>query len=154
MAHKRHQKAVDYETGHVIGYCRWILPDRLTGEWLEAQTPAVRSDKEKEYAGPFDNADFEYGAELDALDVPVVSLQNRRLELDYLAVHPDNKGHGIATLLAESGIAQAEQTGVNIFVLALRQHWASTNGLAPKCQANSCKTTPNMAARASMERTS
>ncbi|RYP10749.1 hypothetical protein DL765_008017 [Monosporascus sp. GIB2] len=39
-AHKSHQKVVDYEMGQIVGYRRWILPDRLTGEWLEAQTPA------------------------------------------------------------------------------------------------------------------
>jgi hypothetical protein len=48
-AQNRHQKVVDTETGAVLGYARWILPDRLTGEWLGAQTPAVSAREEKEY---------------------------------------------------------------------------------------------------------
>jgi predicted N-acetyltransferase YhbS len=40
--------------------------------------------------------------------------------LDYLAVHPENKGKGIATLLVESGIRAAERMGIDLFVLAFR----------------------------------
>lgn len=40
--------------------------------------------------------------------------------MDYLAVHPDNQRKGIATLLVESGIKQAEKLGLDIFVLAFK----------------------------------
>ncbi|GKT47216.1 uncharacterized protein ColSpa_07397 [Colletotrichum spaethianum] len=38
--------------------------------------------------------------------------------LDYLAVHPENKGNGVATALVENGMRLAEKTGVDVFILA------------------------------------
>lgn len=53
---KRHQKVIDIETGRVVGYARWILPDCLAkrnGVWLEAQAPEgtqiEREEWEKQY---------------------------------------------------------------------------------------------------------
>lgn len=43
--------------------------------------------------------------------------------LDYLAVHPENKGKGVATLLVESGMKQAEKLGLDIFILACKPAW-------------------------------
>lgn len=40
--------------------------------------------------------------------------------MDYLAVHPENKGKGIGTALVESGIQHAEKIGLPIFVLAFK----------------------------------
>jgi predicted N-acetyltransferase YhbS len=53
-------------------------------------------------------------------DVTKSSVPNRFTGLDYLAVHPDNQGKGIASALVQSGIRQAEQLGLDIFVLAFR----------------------------------
>lgn len=39
-------------------------------------------------------------------------------DLDYLAVHPDNQGKGIASGLVQSGIDKARELGLDIFVLA------------------------------------
>jgi predicted N-acetyltransferase YhbS len=35
-----------------------------------------------------------------------------------LAVHPENKGKGVATALVQSGMRQAEKMGLDIFILA------------------------------------
>jgi predicted N-acetyltransferase YhbS len=43
--------------------------------------------------------------------------------LEYLAVHPENKGKGIATLLVESGMKEAEKLGLDIFILACKPAW-------------------------------
>ncbi|KAI0603489.1 hypothetical protein F4775DRAFT_533908 [Biscogniauxia sp. FL1348] len=124
--HKRHQVVVDSETGSVVGYSRWILPDRLASEWPDAQTPAVSDREEKEYTEAFESADWSGRPGMDEIDVPVTAIKNKLLGrreymiLDYLAVHPDNWGHGIGTLLVEAGIAQAEKMGVDIFVLAYK----------------------------------
>lgn len=40
--------------------------------------------------------------------------------LDYLAVHPENQGRGIATALVESGMREAEKLGLDIFVTAFK----------------------------------
>ncbi|KAI5928538.1 hypothetical protein F4810DRAFT_644084 [Camillea tinctor] len=124
--HRRHQVAVDSETGKVVGYSRWILPVRLTSEWPDAQTPAASDQEEKEYTKSFESADWSGRPGMDEIDVPVTAIKKRLLELkeymilDYLAVHPDNGGRGIGTMLVESGIAQAERMGVDIFVLAYK----------------------------------
>jgi len=40
----------------------------------------------------------------------------QKLELEYLAVNPSNKGKGVATALVEAGMQQARELGINIFV--------------------------------------
>lgn len=40
--------------------------------------------------------------------------------LEYMAVHPDNQGKGIATLLVKSGMEQARKLGLDIFILAFK----------------------------------
>lgn len=73
---KRHQKVVDAETGEIVGYCRWILPDRLSGEWLEAQTPAVDPAKEKEFDKLFASADWTM-KNMDGLDDHVPAIMEK-----------------------------------------------------------------------------
>ena len=41
-------------------------------------------------------------------------------ELDYIAVHPENKGQGVATALVESGMKAAEELGIPIFIMAFK----------------------------------
>lgn len=79
--HKLHQKVVDSETGKIVGYCRWILPDRLAGEWLDAQTPAVSAEEEHEYAKSHASADWRTRREMDALDVPATAIKDRLTRL-------------------------------------------------------------------------
>ena len=43
---------------------------------------------------------------------------NNLAGLEYLAVHPENQGRGIATALVQSGMKQAEELGLDIFVNA------------------------------------
>ena len=38
--------------------------------------------------------------------------------LDYLAVHPDHRRQGIASMLVESGLKEAEKMGFDTFVMA------------------------------------
>ncbi|KAK6855854.1 hypothetical protein PG995_008005 [Apiospora arundinis] len=40
------------------------------------------------------------------------------MELDYLAVHPDDKGRGIASMLVKNGVAAAETMNVDIYMMA------------------------------------
>lgn len=42
------------------------------------------------------------------------------LELDYLAVHPENKGKGIGTALVADGIKQSQEVGLPIFAMAYK----------------------------------
>ena len=40
--------------------------------------------------------------------------------MEYLAVHPSNKGKGVATALVESGMKQVENMGTSVFVHAFK----------------------------------
>jgi ribosomal protein S18 acetylase RimI-like enzyme len=48
---------------------------------------------------------------------------NPYTDLDYLAVHPENQGKGVATALVQSGMRHAEEMGLDIFVLAFKPAW-------------------------------
>lgn len=43
-----------------------------------------------------------------------------RAELDYLAVHPDVQGRGIATQLVATGLEEAKKIGLDVYVRAFR----------------------------------
>ncbi|KAH6645858.1 hypothetical protein BKA67DRAFT_695810 [Truncatella angustata] len=125
-ATKRHQKVVDTQTGTVIGYARWIMPDRLTGDWLEAQAPEVSKEEEKEFMEQFCSADWMRQPDRTGLGQPLADIMERLLrakdyiELEYLAVHPDYQRQGVASLLVESGIAVSEKLGVDLIVMAYK----------------------------------
>ncbi|KAI1074527.1 acyl-CoA N-acyltransferase [Whalleya microplaca] len=128
----RHQKAVDASSGAVVGYARWILPSARTvtaggePEWAEAQVPDVGADEKKSFEHVASNAWWNPRDDMSGLDEKNLIVRNRILadkpyiELDYLAVHPDNKGKGIGTTLVQSGIEQAEKMGLDIFTLAFK----------------------------------
>lgn len=49
-----------------------------------------------------------------------MEIANLWLGLDYLAVHPENKGKRIGTALVASGIKYAERAGLPVFTLAFK----------------------------------
>ncbi|KAI0123300.1 acyl-CoA N-acyltransferase [Xylariales sp. AK1849] len=113
---KRHQKVVDAETGTVVGYSRWILP------YCRARDAC----DEKEYMKRFSEATWYRRRDVNSLGDLLEAIMNRLmrgkefLELEYLAVHPDYRGQGIATMLIESGIAECERLNVDIIVMAYK----------------------------------
>ncbi|KAE8142358.1 hypothetical protein BDV38DRAFT_278523 [Aspergillus pseudotamarii] len=128
----RHQKAVDPVTGAVVGYARWILPSgHYTTEdgspaWAEAQVPDVSEGEKKRYQELAESAWWNPREDMDSLDDKNHVVMDRILaekpfiRLDYLAVHPENKGKGIGTALVASGMKYAEQAGVPVFTLAFK----------------------------------
>ncbi|KAJ5628269.1 Acyl-CoA N-acyltransferase [Penicillium lividum] len=130
----RHQKAVDQETGHILGYARWCLPSSYetspdgTPIWPEAQVPSVGSEKEAEIRriattvvwDPNNDADAELSGRVDALKEEVTP-KIPYISLEYLAVHPDNQHKGVGTALVKSGMNQADKMGLAIFVHAFRE---------------------------------
>ncbi|KAK6216428.1 hypothetical protein LQW54_003432 [Pestalotiopsis sp. IQ-011] len=126
-AHKRHLKAVDAETGEVVGYVRFLLPDRLAGDWLGAQTPDdVSAADRKRFDEQFASADWTFRRGVGNIDEPVRPImqnymgRKEYMELEYLAVQPAYRNRGIATMLMEAGIAESEKMGIDIFMLAYK----------------------------------
>ncbi|KAK0630337.1 acyl-CoA N-acyltransferase [Bombardia bombarda] len=125
----RHQKAVDNETGALLGYARWKFPESLVAagkdgkvEWAEAQVPEVSADQEKAFKERQDSAWWKPSEEMNAVDTGAQEVKERILGekeyivLDYLAVNPDNQGKGVASSLVESGMEEARRLGFPIFV--------------------------------------
>ena len=82
----RHQKAIDPETGRLLGYARWILPPShattAAGEpaWPEALCPAVGHEEETEIRRVADTANFNPTSDADQLDVPVGVIKREILQ--------------------------------------------------------------------------
>ncbi|EFQ36031.1 acetyltransferase [Colletotrichum graminicola] len=129
---KRQQKAVDPATGRIVGFARWYLPGSHsttadgTPTWPDAVVPAVTSEEEAEIQRVAKTAHWDPNEESDELIIPIREAKDEILakkpymRLDYLAVHPDNQGKGIGTLLVESGMKQAEELKLDIFVHAMK----------------------------------
>ncbi|KAK2013796.1 acetyltransferase [Colletotrichum eremochloae] len=120
----RHHKAVDPETGALLGYARWVLPAGYEGavEWADSQIADV-SDEEKRAIK--ERSDAAWWEPISMNEIDDCTPEKRRIlaekpyiNLDYLAVHPENKGKGVATALVENGIRLAEKMGVDIMILA------------------------------------
>ncbi|KAJ9132359.1 Acyl-CoA N-acyltransferase [Pleurostoma richardsiae] len=130
----RHLKALDPNTGRLVGYARWILPDdhlntEPTGEpvWVDGRVPNVSPEERLAFERLAGTANWHHNHAMDHLDVPVTAMKaaliskKQYIVLDYLAVHPENKRKGIATALVEAGIAKARQLGLDILVTAFKQ---------------------------------
>ncbi|OHE93255.1 acetyltransferase [Colletotrichum orchidophilum] len=120
----RHQKAVDPQTGELVGYARWELPSGYeeATAWADFQIADV---SEEERTAIKAQADAAWWKPIDMSGIDDCVPQKKRImaekpyiSLDYLAVHPDHKGKGIATVLVQEGMRLAEQTGIDLFILA------------------------------------
>lgn len=128
----RHLKAVDPETGELVGYSRWRLPDNhvLTSsgevEWKEAQIPDVSAETRKELEEAARGVWWDPRTDVDVLDedngrVKGEVVKGREvLVLEFLAVHPRNKGNGIGTALVEAGLKQARRMGLSVLIVSYR----------------------------------
>jgi hypothetical protein len=84
-AHRRHLKAVDAETGAVVGYARWVLPDGgCNGDendpchnlWTEAQIPEVDDDVRRDAERESASADWTFTpGPIDDIDEPIQALK-------------------------------------------------------------------------------
>ena len=55
---ERHIKAIDPDTGRLLGYAKWTLPERCKGEWLGAQVPDVSKEDKLRYLETYGAADW------------------------------------------------------------------------------------------------
>jgi hypothetical protein len=82
----RHQKAIDPQSGRLLGYARWILPASYaaladgTPAWPEAMVPAVAAEEEAEIRRVADTAIWDPRHDADALDEPVSRIKREILE--------------------------------------------------------------------------
>ncbi|MCJ1270781.1 hypothetical protein MMC22_010678 [Lobaria immixta] len=125
-AHVRHQKAVNAQSGAIVGYVRWVLPpanDENAGgsRWTAARVPAVSEAQHREAEGERDAADWKYDHALDDLDEQMLEMKRRLMdEKRYMPVHPDSRGQGIGTMLVKSGIQEASKLALDVFVHGMK----------------------------------
>lgn len=65
---RRHQKIVHLQTGDIVGYARWILPESHKDAWLEAQTPDVSDEQREVFAKRHAETDWNPREDNDKLD--------------------------------------------------------------------------------------
>lgn len=52
--------------------------------------------------------------------LPCITLLKSSQVLDYLAVHPDNRGQRVGSMLVESGIEEARKMSLDVFVHGMK----------------------------------
>jgi GNAT superfamily N-acetyltransferase len=147
---RRYEKVVDVNTGELVGYANWMLPEASEEElekmWPEAHGPRVDDETRELLKKRFDDADWVFNSSPNGTGPPENDMGSRlrgeekwlgkyiphylpslnlflmsgHIDLRYLAVHPDHQRKGVATLLLESGIRAAEKMGIDVFVSSTR----------------------------------
>ncbi|KAH7173427.1 acyl-CoA N-acyltransferase [Fusarium flagelliforme] len=120
---RRHQKAVHNETGDIVGYARWIMPESHKDSWLIAQTPDVSDEEREMFTKRHSEAEFEPRTDNDKLDDHMGGWREKYkhancMELHYIGVRPDHQHQGLASMLVKSGLEAADQLGIDVLVVA------------------------------------
>lgn len=77
----RHEKAVDIETGSIVGYARWAFPKDvlIEQEWLSAQVPDVDGNQMKAFEELNQSSWWEAREDLEPLDRENEAISDRIL---------------------------------------------------------------------------
>lgn len=104
-ATSRHQKAVDPETGRLLGYARWVLPTSHTtlanGDpaWPEAMVPEVEPAQEAEIRRVAEATPWNPNLESDVLDTAVSEIKKEILGSKPYLCKPDLRTQAIRLTL-------------------------------------------------------
>ncbi|KAJ4257393.1 hypothetical protein NW762_008513 [Fusarium torreyae] len=121
---RRHQKVVHRETGDIVGYARWILPESHKDSWLTAQTPDVSDEDKEAFSKRHAEADFHPCHDNDYLDDHIDGWREKyksdqQIELHYIGVRPDHQKKGVASILVNSGLEEASKLGLDVVLVAM-----------------------------------
>ncbi|KAG9496752.1 hypothetical protein J7337_011535 [Fusarium musae] len=112
---RRHQKIVHLETGDIVGYARWILPESHKDAWLEAQTPDVSDEQREVFARRHAETDWNPREDNDKLDDHIGGWREKhKQERDM-----DHQQKGLASLLVNSGLEEAKKLRINVIIVAM-----------------------------------
>jgi hypothetical protein len=80
--HRHHEVAVDEETGEVVGYTRWLLPDiaNINEVWPSARVADVSKEVEEEADANAKKADWEFDHSFDGPVQKVAALRKSLFE--------------------------------------------------------------------------
>lgn len=130
---KRHEMAVDIETGEVVGYARWEFLNCTGCEefWKEAQMKIPTEEEAEKHQKSFElhtdengrvkhvnrEITYFYGKLLHAEAQKVVA-GRPFLELDHLGTLPSHGRRGIGGMLLDRGVVQANALRLPVFIMA------------------------------------
>ena len=125
----RHLKAVDPNTGELMGYLRFALPQEQatasdgTPLWPDFQVAPVSDEERKTIE---DDAESKIQLRASPSDVDERSSARQKeiltdrvcMKLRYLAVHPDHQRKGIAKALIKEVTKRSDETGLDVYCMA------------------------------------
>nr|RBQ82324.1 hypothetical protein FVER53263_10268 [Fusarium verticillioides] len=98
---RRHQKIIHLETGDIVGYARWILPESHKDAWLEAQTPDVSDEQREVFARRHAETDWNPREDNDKLDDHIGGWREK---------HKQER---------DMGLEEAKKLGINVIIVAM-----------------------------------
>ena len=131
---KRHQIAIDDETGEIVGYARWILPPTEGGAgegrviWPEAIVREAISEEKVEFERMYKSSCDSQGrmalmnwtlmphrnTPLEVADAEFEAEHGPYMTLDYLSVAPAWQRRGIGRMLLRKGLEVADREGLSL----------------------------------------
>ncbi|TGO55468.1 hypothetical protein BOTNAR_0244g00070 [Botryotinia narcissicola] len=121
----------DCNSGEIVAYSRYILPDTQTEIWPEAQISETNSEELAEYERKFksvtDNGrirgmDYafasEFGNPLAEVEEKILKDSGSCFAVDYMTTHPAHQHHGVASMMLNQALRVVDEAGLKSIVMA------------------------------------
>ncbi|KAH6715573.1 acetyltransferas-like protein [Leptodontidium sp. MPI-SDFR-AT-0119] len=122
---------VDTDTGEIVGYSRYILPEECKEmQWLEAQV-GEPSTEEKVFEerwrsvteeGRMRGLNYghleEFGPELERVEEGIMKEGGPYVSVDYMTTHPSRQRNGVASLMLEEALRKIDRAGLKAIVMS------------------------------------
>ncbi|KAH6699996.1 acetyltransferas-like protein [Leptodontidium sp. MPI-SDFR-AT-0119] len=129
---KRHLKVVDTDTGEIVGYSRYILPENCEEmHWLEAQVRELSAEErvafEERWKSVTENWKMrglnykhleEFGPELERVEEGIMKEGGPYVSVDYMTTHPSHQRKGVASLMLEEALRNIDEAGLKAIVMS------------------------------------
>ncbi|KAM3064760.1 hypothetical protein ACMFMG_012074 [Clarireedia jacksonii] len=129
---KRHLKVVDTDSREIVGYSRYILPEKYAGIWPDAQTAEPSFDEQADYerrwkgvtdSGRIRGMDYaiaaEFGNPLSKVEQEILKEKGPCFEaVDYMTTHPAHQGRGVASMMLKEALEHVDEAGLKSIVMA------------------------------------
>ncbi|KAK3192055.1 hypothetical protein K4F52_001682 [Lecanicillium sp. MT-2017a] len=122
---RRHQLVRHVPSGEVVGYARWLLPKEAANEWLEAQSPDASDEDKAKFEKIYDEVVWKFDDPITDQDDHVHGWRQElappgpHFELDYLCCRPDHRRKGVASMLVQAGLREADRLKMDACLVAM-----------------------------------
>ncbi|KAH7321805.1 acetyltransferase-like protein [Rhexocercosporidium sp. MPI-PUGE-AT-0058] len=128
---KRHLKVFDTDTGEIVGYSRYILPDRCEMQWLEAKVGEPSGEERRAFeeswkdvteGGRIRGLDYghleEFGPDLERVEEGIMKSGGPFVSIDYMTTHPSHQRKGVASLMLKEALGKIDEAGLKVIVMS------------------------------------